>query len=377
MNVFLIGAGLWASVMAERITSVYKIPVTIFEKRSHHGGNCHSSIDKNNGIEFHHYGTHIFHTSIKNVWEYITQFSYFTPYRHKVMTVHAGKVYTMPINLGTINHFYGKNLTPVEAQSLIQSEILRDAATSPSNLEDKAISLIGRPLYEAFIKGYTYKQWEHDPCDLPSHIITRLPVRYSYNTDYFNDYWQGMPLHGYNSLFENLLSNSLISIEYNKEFKNIEGEIPSDSLIIYTGMPDELYNYKFGELEWRSLYFEFETLPVQDYQGTSVMNYADTIVPYTRIHEFKHLHPERLTPFGLEETVICREFSRTWCRGSEAYYPVNDEKNTEIYAKYQQEAERSSNIILGGRLGKYMYFDMDKCIEDALDTFSIIFKRFK
>ncbi|MDL2269922.1 UDP-galactopyranose mutase [Desulfosarcina sp. OttesenSCG-928-A07] len=375
MNIFFVGAGLWSSVLAERITTICKVPVTIFERRSHHGGNCHSSMDKDTGIEFHHYGTHIFHTTIKKVWEYVRKFSDFTPYRHKVLTVHADDVYAMPINLGTINQFYKKKFTPIEAILFMQSEIQRDAVASPENFEEKAISLIGRPLYEAFIKGYTHKQWEHDPRDLPSDIITRLPVRYNYNTDYFNDHWQGIPLYGYDSLFENLLSNPLINIEYNKDFKNIMDEIPSDSLIIYTGMPDELYNYKFGELEWRSLYFEWEALPVQDYQGTSVMNYADTTVPYTRIHEFKHLHPERLTPFASEKTIICREFSHAWHPGEEAYYPVNNKRNNDIYARYREEAERSSNIILGGRLGKYTYFDMDKCIEDALNTFDSILRR--
>lgn len=376
MKIFIIGAGLWSSVMAERITAICKIPVTIFERRSHSGGNCHSSFDKKSGIEYHNYGTHIFHTSIKEVWEYITQFSKFTPYRHKVLTVNEGQVYAMPINLGTINQFYGTTFTPVEAHSFIQSEVQRDTVACPANLEEKAISLIGRPLYEAFIKGYTYKQWEHDPCDLPPDIITRLPVRYNYNIDYFNDYWQGMPLYGYCTLFKSLLANPLITIEYNKDFKNISTQIPDESIIIYTGLPDELYNYKFGELEWRSLYFDFEMLQIKDYQGTSVMNYADTTVPYTRIHEFKHLHPERILPFASELTIICREFSRSWHRGEDAYYPINDKRNNEIYTRYQQEAEKSLNLILGGRLGKYTYFDMDKCIKDALDTFDSLYHRF-
>ena len=362
--------------MAERITTICKRPVTIFERRSHSGGNCHSSFDKKSGIEYHNYGTHIFHTSSKQVWEYITQFSEFTPYRHKVLTVHKGQVYAMPINLSTINQFYGTTFTPAEAHSFILSEVQRDAVTYPTNLEEKAISLIGRPLYEAFIKGYTHKQWEHDPCDLPSDIITRLPVRYSYNTDYFNDYWQGMPTYGYCALFKNLLANPLITIEYNKDFKNIYTQIPTESIIIYTGLPDELYNYKFGELEWRSLSFNFEMLQIKDYQGTSVMNYADTAVPYTRIHEFKHLHPERGIPFASEQTIICREFSRSWHRGEEAYYPINNIRNNEIYTRYRLEAKKSPNLILGGRLGKYTYFDMDKCIKDALDTFDSILNRF-
>ncbi len=366
---FIIGAGIWGCVMAERIAAVLKQPVVIVEKRSHIGGNCHSSLDEATGIECHRYGSHIFHTSLPEVWNYITRFSGFTSYQHKVFTTHAGKVYTMPINLGTINAFYGKNLSPSEAGEFLKREIARDRIEEPANLEEKAVSLIGRPLYEAFIRGYTAKQWECDPRQLSAGIISRLPFRTNYNANYFNDVWQGVPREGYFKLFENILDDPLITVILNTSFTDFRQQIPSGSVVFYTGMPDELFNYEYGALEWRSLCFEWETRDVRDFQGTSVMNYADEDVPYTRVHEFKHFHPERTEPFLLNKTVICREFSRTWKTGDEPYYPINNDRNNALYAKYAKRAEQEG-IILGGRLGAYRYWDMDKAIANALETFT-------
>ncbi|MBO4793299.1 MAG: UDP-galactopyranose mutase [Deltaproteobacteria bacterium] len=366
---FIIGAGFWGAVIAERIASVMKEPVTIIDKRNHIGGNCHSSIDEETGIECHRYGSHIFHTSLPQVWEYINRFGEFTNYQHKVFTTYQGKVYTMPINLSTINAFYGKSLTPTEAEEFLKAEIARDFIAEPKNLEEKAISLIGRPLYEAFIKGYTAKQWEHDPKDLPASIISRLPFRSNYNANYFRDPWQGVPKGGYFSIFQKLLANPLITVKLGVEYEQFKAQIPADATVIYTGMPDQLFGYEFGELEWRSLRFEWETRDVRDYQGTACMNYADESVPYTRIHEFKHYHPERETPFNFGRTVICREYSQTYKRGEEAYYPVNNERNNAVYARYAQKAAETPNLILGGRLGSYRYWDMDKAIADALNTF--------
>ena len=369
MHYFIVGAGLWGSVLAERIATVLKEPVTILEQRDHIGGNCHSSLDEETGIECHRYGCHIFHTSLQNVWDYINQFTSFTNYQHKVLITYHDKVYTMPVNLSTINAYYGKNMRPAEAAAFLQEEIKRDYIAEPKNLEEKAISLIGRPLYEAFIKGYTHKQWEHDPKELPAYIISRLPFRTTYNPNYFNDTWQGLPKDGYFTLFKNLLSNPLITVKLNCPFESMQSQIPSDSTIIYTGIPDKLFDYKYGELEWRSLRFEWETLPVQDFQGTGTMNYADVEVPYTRIHEFKHYHAERKEPFMLDKTVICREYSKTYTRQDTPFYPINSERNNVIYKKYADEAAKNANFILGGRLGAYRYWDMDKAIADALNAF--------
>ena len=369
MSYLIVGSGFWGATIAESIATVMKQPVTIIDKRDHIGGNCHSSLDEETGIECHRYGSHIFHTSIPQVWEYLSRFCEFTSYRHKVLITHGGKVYAMPINLFTINAFYGKNFTPSGAEAFLAAEIARDRIEQPANLEEKAVSLIGRPLYEAFIRNYTRKQWERDPKKLPSAIISRLPFRTCYNMDYFNDTWQGVPRDGYFNLFKNMLAHPNITVRLNCDYANIRSEIPSDATVIYTGMPDELFGYKYGELEWRSLRFEWETHDVRDFQGTTVMNYADPDVPWTRIHEFKHYHPERTAPFNGGKTVICREYPATWSRGEEAYYPVNDERNTALYARYAAEAAQTPCLILGGRLGAYRYWDMDKAVADALHVF--------
>lgn len=369
MSYFIIGAGIWGATLAERIARVLDQPVTIIDKRSQIGGNCCSFLDEETGIECHRYGSHIFHTSIPQVWEYLSQFDEFTSYRHKVLITHGGKIYAMPISLFTINAFYGKNLTPSEAEAFLAAEIARDHRAQPANLEEKAISLIGRPLYEAFIQNYTRKQWGHDPKDLPAFIINRLPFRTCYNMDYFNDTWQGIPKNGYFNLFKKMLTHPNITVRLNCEYAALRNAIPSDATVIYTGMPDELFDYKYGELEWCSLRFEWETQKVRDVQGTAVMNYADLDVPWIRIHEFKHYHPERTIPFNMNKTVICREYPAAWSRGKEAYYPVNDERNTALYARYAQEAAQMPHLILGGRLGAYHYWDMDQAVADALHTF--------
>ena len=369
MKYYIVGAGIWGSTIANSIATVLKQPVTIIEKRNHIGGNCYSSYDQNTGIECHRYGSHIFHTSLQQVWEYISQFAEFTSYQHKVFINYQGKVYTMPINLNTINAFYGKNFSPTEAEAFLLAEIKRDFIANPQNLEEKAISLIGRPLYEAFIKGYTYKQWGHDPKELPSAIINRLPFRTNFNANYFNDRWQGVPKDGYFSLFQRMLDNPLITVKLNTEYAAIKASLPSDATVFYTGIPDQFFDYKYGELEWRSLRFEWETVDVRDYQGSSVMNYADLDVPYTRIHEFKHYHPERKESFNCNKTVICREYPMSYQRGAEAYYSINDERNNALYSRYVEEAVKSPNLILGGRLGAYKYWDMDKAVADALHTF--------
>lgn len=369
MQYFVVGAGLWGCVVAERIASVLQKPVTVIEKRPHAGGNCHSFVDSETGIECHQYGSHIFHTSLASAHEYLAQFWELTNYRHKVLITHNNRVYAMPVNLFTINAFYNKNFTPQEAREFLAAEIARDKVDKPANLEQKAISLIGRPLYEAFIKNYTTKQWRRPPAELPESIINRLPVRNTYNMDYFNDKWQGVPLEGYGALFKKLLANKNITLKLNCDYFQIRNELPRDAAIIYTGMPDQLFDYKYGQLEWRSLRFEWQAMNLQDFQGTSVMNYADLDAPWTRIHEFKHYHPERTVPWNLDKTVICREYPDDWHAGKEAYYPVNNAANTELYAQYEREGARNPHLVLGGRLGSYRYWDMDKAVANALEVF--------
>ena len=363
----VVGSGIFGAVIAERIASVLHESVTVVEKRSHIGGNCHSSIDEITGVECHRYGSHIFHTSDEKVWSYINKFSSFTDYRHKVITVSDGQVYFMPINLKTLCDVARKALTPTEAREMLETA-RRDPDTA-HNLEEKAIALIGPELYRKFIRGYTLKQWNKDPRELPAEIITRLPVRTNFNTDYFNDPHQGVPRDGYFKIFERLLAASNIKVMLNTDFASIRVHISPDTRVIYTGMIDEYFDRCLGSLEWRSLRFDWETLPVQDYQGTTVVNYADESIPYTRIHEFKHYHPERRAPFESSKTVICREYSGEWDVGREAYYPVNTPRNQRLLLEYRKLAEQTPNLIFGGRLGCYRYWDMDKAVAGALDCF--------
>ena len=369
LKYLVVGSGFFGSVMAERIANVCGQRVVVIEKRGHIGGNSYSEIDSSTGIEYHKYGSHIFHTNNPKVWNYINQFTGFNTYQHKVLTEYKGHVYAMPIGLMTINSFYGLCLKPYEAEEFVKQEIAKAGVSDPVNLEEKAISLIGEKLYNAFIKGYTQKQWGQNPRDLPPNIITRLPVRSSYNINYFNDPWQGIPLDGYAKVFERLLSHDNIEVQLNTDFFLIQDQIPSDCKIIFTGMIDQLFQSKYGRLVWRGLNFEWDTVSVSDYQGTSVMNYADLEIPFTRIHEFKHYHPERVEAFCSPRSVICREFPKSHCKGEEAFYPVNDSKNQQIFDFYVSEAAINKNLILGGRLGSYKYWDMDEAIEHALLCF--------
>lgn len=363
----VVGAGLWGGVIAESIASRLGERVLVVERRSHTGGNCHSAADPDTGIECHTHGSHIFHTAIPEVWEYINRFATFTNYRHKVLIERSGRVYPMPISLATINTFYGKNLKPHEAEAFIRAEAARDFQGEPQNLEEKAVSLIGRPLYEAFIKGYTTKQWARDPRKLPAAIITRLPVRTNYDTGYFNDAWQGMPADGYAALFQKLFDNPLIEVMLDTDFIDIADQVSAEFPVFYSGPLDALFRYAHGPLEWRSLRFEREIVPHADFQGTAVMNQGDADVPYTRIHEFKHLHPER-GPQG-DRSVIVREYPKTFSPGDEAYYPVNTPENERILRAYRDELRARKNIFPGGRLGAYAYMDMDKTIASALACF--------
>lgn len=363
-SIIIVGAGMFGSVIAERITSLFNIPVTIIDKRCHIGGNCWSEKNSETGIECHMYGSHIFHTSNQAVWKYISQFTKWNNYQHHVWINHNNKIYSMPINLQTINSLYQSSFSPEEAKQFISYEAEKENICHPKNLKEKAISLIGRKLYEAFIRGYTIKQWEKDPEELSPEIITRLPVRFNYNNRYFDDRWEGVPCDGYGKIFERMLNNQLITVQLHTDWFKIRKTISPETLIIYTGPIDEFFDYQLGRLEWRTLDFEVEHLSINDFQGTSVMNYADSEIPYTRIHEFKHFQPEKQYVNG---TIIFKEYSKKAKYDDEPYYPIGTERNIVLYKKYEQLALKNKNVLFGGRLGSYKYYDMDDAVLEAIN----------
>ena len=364
----IIGSGFFGSVLAERIATQLNQTVLIIEKRSHIGGNCFSTIDSETGIEYHKYGPHIFHTSNQVVWNYVNQFTTFNNYRHKVYTTYQNRVYSMPINLGTINKFFNQEFSPKQAQGFLREEIEKYHIETPSNLEEKAISLIGKPLYEAFIKGYTQKQWQTDLTKLPASIINRLPVRFSYNNDYFDDPYQGIPTEGYTAVFEKMLSHPNISICLNTDYFEWRNHIPADKPQVYTGPLDLFFDYKHGVLGWRTVEFSRDVKPVGDFFGNAVMNFGDVSIPHTRAHEFRHYHSERQA-YPQDKTLLFWETSRAAGIGDDPYYPINTAEDTQIFAKYQDESKHMSSIIFGGRLGNYKYWDMHHTIAAALSVF--------
>lgn len=363
----IIGTGFYGAVMAERIANDLGQKVLIIEKRNHIGGNCYSTKDEETGILYHVYGTHIFHTSDEQVWKYINKFTEFNGYRHQVLVTFKNKVYQMPINLETINSFYNISLKPFEVDDFLKQEIEKENISNPTNFEEKAISMIGRPLYEAFLKGYTKKQWQKNPTDLPISILTRLPFRKNYDESYFFSRWQGVPLNGYTAIFENLLKHENIDTISGINYFEIRNQIPKSCKIIYTGPIDQFFDYEFGKLEWKTLQFKKKILNYQDYQGTSVMNYTEESIPYTRIHEPRHLHPEHNYPS--DKTLIIKEYSLP-NNDDNSYYPINDKKNNYILKQYLQKATLLKDIIIGGRLGEYKYYDMGDVISQALKTYN-------
>jgi len=366
-QLIITGAGFYGLTIANLATTKLGLKVLVIERRDHIGGNAHSAIDPQTGIEAHIYGSHLFHCNSEEIWNYVNSFTRFTDYRHHVLTNHAGKIYPMPINLGTICSFFNKAFTPDEARVLIalqRDEIKIDAA---NNLEEKAISLIGRPLYEAFIRGYTAKQWQTDPKKLPADIITRLPVRFNFNARYFDDRFEGLPSEGYFTLFKRMIDHPNIHVMLKTDYFNIRTQLPKDVPVIYTGAVDRYFDYKLGNLSWRTLDFEQEVLSTGDYQGTSVMNYADEAIPFTRIHEFRHLHPER--DYAKDKTIIFREYSRFAETKDEPYYPVNTPQDKKLYDAYDAMAQAENNVLFGGRLGTYRYLDMHQAIGAAMKVF--------
>lgn len=366
-DLIIVGAGFFGATIAERVARELGRKVLIIDRRTHIGGNAYSENDAETGIEVHKYGAHLFHTPNKTVWDYLNIFTKFTDYKHRVYTSYKDQVYSMPINLGTISQFFGRRMSPIEAQQLVLEQSRELGDKKAENLEEKAISLIGRPLYEAFIRGYTAKQWQTDPRELPEHIITRLPVRYNFDNRYFNDAYEGLPVDGYTAIFEKMLSHPLIHIQTGVDYFNVKNQIPAGKPVVFTGPIDKFFDYKAGELGWRTIDFEPEVLPVGDFQGTAVMNYADEDVPYTRILEFRHFNPER--DYQKEKTIIVREYSRFAQRGDEPYYPIDTQKDKKTYLVYKAMADAEKDVIFGGRLGTYRYLDMHQAIGAALKCF--------
>ena len=371
-DLVVVGSGLFGLTIAEQAATELGLKVALLDRRSHIGGNAYSEKEKQTGIEVHRYGAHLFHTSNERVWEYVNRFTDFTNYVHRVYTRHNGIVYPMPINLGTINQFFNAAYSPAEAKALIAEQAGELAGTDPQNLNDKGISLIGRPLYEAFIKHYTAKQWQTPPEELPASIISRLPVRYTYDNRDFNDKYEGLPVDGYAAWLERMAAHPNIEVHLNTDFfepgheysrENVLGQIP----VVYTGPVDRYFDYAEGDLSWRTIDLEEEVLPIEDFQGCSVMNYPDADVPFTRIHEFRHFHPER--DYTKDATVIMREFSRFANKGDEPYYPVNTAVDREKLLAYRDLAKGEDNVLFGGRLGTYKYLDMHMAIASALSMF--------
>ena len=371
-DLVVVGSGLFGLTIAEQAATELGLKVVLLDRRSHIGGNAYSENEEQTGIEVHRYGAHLFHTSNERVWEYVNRFTGFTNYVHRVYTRHNGIVYPMPINLGTINQFFNAAYSPAEAKALIAEQAGELAGTDPQNLNDKGISLIGRPLYEAFIKHYTAKQWQTPPEELPASIISRLPVRYTYDNRYFNDKYEGLPVDGYAAWLERMAAHPNIEVRLNTDFfsddheysrEKVLGQIP----VVHTGPVDRYFDYAEGDLSWRTIDLEEEVLPIEDFQGCSVMNYPDADVPFTRIHEFRHFHPER--DYTKDATVIMREYSRFANKGDEPYYPVNTSVDREKLLKYRDLAKGEQNVLFGGRLGTYKYLDMHMAIGAALSMF--------
>lgn len=355
----IVGAGLFGSTFAYEMTKRGK-KCLVIDRRDHVGGNIYC--ENINGINVHKYGAHIFHTSNKKVWEYVNQFVEFNNYINSPIANFKGELYNLPFNMNTFTKLWKDVITPDDAKKKIEEQKSELDGKIPNNLEEQAISLVGRDIYEKLVKGYTEKQWGKDCKELPSFIIKRLPVRFTFNNNYFNDNYQGIPIGGYNKIIDKMLENCDIElgVDYLKD-KEKYNELADK--VLYTGMIDEYFNYCYGNLEYRTLKFETTILNnVVNYQGNAVVNYTDEETPYTRIIEHKHFE------FGeQEDTVITKEYPADWKLGDEAYYPVNDDKNSELFDKYNELALKEKNVIFGGRLGSYKYYDMDKVIESCLD----------
>ena len=367
-DLVVVGSGFFGLTVAERAASELDKRVLVLERRSHIGGNAYSEAEPETGIEVHRYGAHLFHTSNQRVWEYVNRFTSFTGYQHRVFARVGDQVYAFPLNLALINQFFGHSHTPDEARALIKEQAAELGDKVPENFVEKGVSLIGRPLYEAFIAHYTAKQWQTDPEKLSADIISRLPVRYTYDNRYFNDTFEGLPVDGYTAWIEKMADHPNIEVRLSTDFFDNRADYVGNVPVVYTGPIDAYFDNAEGELSWRTLDFELEVCPTGDFQGTSVMNYPDADVPYTRIHEFRHFHPER-KQYPADKTVIMREFSRFAGTGDEPYYPVNTADDREKLLKYREMARRENGVLFGGRLGTYKYLDMHMAIASALNMY--------
>jgi UDP-galactopyranose mutase len=354
----IVGAGLFGAIFAYEANKRGK-KVLVIDKRNHIGGNIYCENVK--GINVHKYGAHIFHTSNKNTWEYINQFAEFNNFINSPIAIYKDELYNMPFNMNTFSRLWGV-VTPSQAKAKIQEQIEKLNIVEPTNLEEQALSLVGNDVYEKLVKGYTEKQWGRDAKELPAFIIKRLPLRFTYDNNYFNDKYQGIPVGGYTKIVEKMLDGIEVKLntDFFKEYKNFN-EVAEN--LVFTGMIDEFFEYKLGVLQYRSLRFEHEELECENHQGNAVVNYTEKEVPYTRIIEHKHFE------FGKQlSTVITKEYPKEWKIGYEPYYPINDDRNNKLFEEYKELADKEQNIIFGGRLGNYKYYDMDKVIEAALET---------
>ena len=374
-DLVVVGAGLFGLTVAQQAAEKAGATVHIIDVRDHIGGNAYSYFDEETGAEIHKYGAHLFHTSNARVWEYVNRFTEFTDYVHRVYTTHNGEVFPLPTNLGTINQFFRAHYTPAEAKALIAEQAGELAGQDPQNLNDKGISLIGRPLYEAFIKNYTAKQWQTDPSELPASIINRLPVRFNYDNRYFKDTWEGLPKDGYTAWFERMIDDPRITVSLNTDFFDESQPFNKTALnaagvpVVYTGPVDRYFDYELGDLQWRTVDFKEVRYDEDDHFGCPVMNFADADVPYTRAIEFKNFNPERHDP---------RTTSTRWSGRSTAGSPsaatsrttrFNTEADRELYARYVELEQTVPNTVFGGRLGTYKYYDMHQVIDTALTAY--------
>jgi len=353
----IVGAGLYGAVFAHEMHRRGKRCLVI-DRRGHVAGNCYT--EEISGIRVHRYGAHIFHTSDREVWEYVSRFAEFNHYINSPIAVYKDELYNLPFNMNTFSKMWGVR-TPKEAKAKIEAQVAALDIKEPKNLEEQALSLVGYDVYTKLVKGYTEKQWGRDCRELPAFIIRRLPCRFTYDNNYFNDRYQGIPIGGYTKMVEKILEG--IDVRLNTDYAQLISEAPDIAeKIIYTGCIDEFFDYRLGALKYRSVRFETEELNEENHQGNAVVNYTDREVPYTRVIEHKHFE------FGKQKTtIISREYSTEWKPGIEPYYPINDEENGKLYAQYKALGDTLDNVIFGGRLGQYRYYDMDKVVRAALD----------
>jgi len=372
-DLVVVGAGFYGATIAER-AAARGLRALVVDRRDHIGGNAYTEVHPETGIEVHRYGPHLFHTPNAEVWDYLQRFTGFTDFQLRVWSSHRGQLYPLPVNLATISQFFGRHLSPAEARALIAGQTEGLDPQAATNLEDKAIASIGRPLYEAFIRDYTAKQWQTDPRLLPAATIARLPVRYTTDTRYFSDRFQGLPVDGYTAIFERMFDSPRIAVRLGVDWFDLRHAAPAGLPVVYTGPIDRYFGYAEGRLGWRTTRFEAETVTVGDYQGTTIVNYPDAGVPFTRIVEYRHLYPDR--PYPADGSVIVREFPRFATGDDEPFYPVDTAEDRARLARYRARAEAEPDVLFGGRLGTYRYLDMHQAIAMALRDWETLARRF-